>query len=78
MRRNDIATVIEIEKLALDLPERDRAMLIANLLHSLPPILYDEDEGIAEALRRDAEMDADPSLAISFAELDSQVRSRRD
>lgn len=78
MRRNDIATVIEIEKLALDLPERDRATLIANLLHSLPPILDDEDEGMAEALRRDAELDADPSQAISFAELDSHVRSRRD
>ena len=51
-------------------------MLIANLLHSLPPILDDEDEGIAEALRRDAEMDADPSLAISFEELDARFRNR--
>lgn len=71
-----MATIIEIEKLALDLPERDRATLIANLLHSLPPILDDEDEGIAEALRRDAEMDADPSLAISFEELDTRIRNR--
>jgi putative addiction module component (TIGR02574 family) len=73
-----MATGIEIEKLALDLPERDRATLIANLLDSLPPILSDEDEGIAEALRRDEELDADPSQTISFAELDSYVRSRRD
>jgi putative addiction module component (TIGR02574 family) len=71
-----MATVVEIEKLALDLPERDRATLVANLLHSLPPILDDEDEGIAEALRRDAEMDADPSLAISFEELDARIRNR--
>ena len=71
-----MATIVEIEKLALDLPERDRATLIANLLHSLPPILDDEDEGIAEALRRDAEMDADPSLAISFEELDARIRNR--
>jgi putative addiction module component (TIGR02574 family) len=71
-----MATVIEIERLALDLPERDRAKLIANLLHSLPPIHDDEDEGIAEALRRDAEMDADPSLAISFEELDARIRNR--
>ena len=71
-----MATVVEIERLALDLPERDRATLIANLLHSLPPILSDEDEGIAEALRRDAEMDADPSLAISFEELDARIRNR--
>ena len=72
-----MATIIEIEKLALDLPERDRATLIANLLDSLPPILSDEDEGIAAALRRDAELDADPSQAISLAELDSQIQSRR-
>jgi putative addiction module component (TIGR02574 family) len=71
-----MATIVEIEKLALDLPERDRATLIANLLHSLPPILDDEDEGIAEALRRDAEMDADPTLAISFEELDARIRNR--
>ena len=72
-----MATVFEIQKLALDLPEQDRATLAANLLESLPPVLADEDEGIAEALRRDAELDADPSQAISFAELDSQIQSRR-
>jgi hypothetical protein len=72
-----MATVIEIKKLALDLPERERAALAANLLKSLPPILSDKDEGMAEALRRDAELETDPSRAISFAELDSQVRDRR-
>lgn len=72
-----MSTVLEIEKLALELPERDRATLIANLLDSLPPILSDEDEGLAEALRRDAELDANPGQAISFAELDSQIQSRR-
>ena len=62
-----MATIIEIDKVALDLPERHRATLIANLLHSLPPVL--EDVGTAEALRRDAEMDADPTLAISSRHL---------
>jgi putative addiction module component (TIGR02574 family) len=71
-----MATVIEIERLALDLPEKDRATLIANLLDSLPPILSDDDEGIAEALRRDAELDADPSQAISEAEFDAYFRNR--
>jgi len=37
----------------------------------------DEDEGVAEALRRDAEIEADASQAISLAELDSQVQARR-
>ena len=71
-----MATVLEIKKLALDLPEQDRAALAANLLESLPPILSDDDDGIGEALRRDAELGADPSQAISFAELDSQIQSR--
>jgi len=71
-----MATVIEIEKLALDLTERERATLIANLLGALPPILSDEDEGIAEALRRDAELDANSGLAISLAELDADIRNR--
>lgn len=73
-----MATIIEIMKLALDLPEQDRATLAANLLESLPPVLSDEDEGIAEALRRDAELDAKPNQAISFVQLDSQILNRRD
>ena len=73
-----MATVIEIKEFALDLPEQDRATLAANLLESLPPILSDDDEGTGEALRRDRELDADPSQAISFAQLDSQIRNHRD
>ena len=72
-----MATVIEIEKLALDLSERERAALAANLLESLPGILSDEDEGVAEALRRDAEMEADPNQAISLAHLDSHIQGQR-
>jgi hypothetical protein len=69
-------TIIEVEKLALDLPEREQATLAANLLNSLPGILSDEDEGIAEALRRDAEIEADPAQDISLADLDSHIRGR--
>ena len=72
-----MATVIEVEKLALDLSEKERAKLAANLLDSLPGILSDEDEGTAEALRRDAEIEADPAQAITLAELDSQIQGRR-
>ncbi|HKB67216.1 MAG TPA: addiction module protein [Pyrinomonadaceae bacterium] len=72
-----MSTILEVEKLALDLPERERAALAANLLNSLPGILSDDDEGIAEALRRDAEIEADPSTVISFAELDSHIQGRR-
>jgi len=72
-----MATIIEIEKLALDLPERQRATLAANLLESLPAILSEADQGVAEALRRDAELEADPAEAISLAELDSHIQTRR-
>lgn len=57
-----MSSIVEIEKLALDLPERDRATLAANLLESLPPHVFsEEDEGVAEALRRDAEIERDPA-----------------
>ena len=72
-----MSTIVEVEKLALDLSEAERATLAANLLDSLPAILSDEDEGVAEALRRDVEAEADPSHAISLAELDSQIQGRR-
>jgi putative addiction module component (TIGR02574 family) len=72
-----MSTIIELEKLALDLPEKDRATLAANLLESLPGVLSDEDEGVAEALKRDAEMETDPNQAISLEQLDSQIQGRR-
>jgi putative addiction module component (TIGR02574 family) len=72
-----VATITEVEKLALDLPESQRAVLAAHLLGSLPPVLHDKDEGIAEALRRDAELNANPSSGISLEQLDQQVERRR-
>ncbi len=72
-----MATMTEVEKLALDLPESERAILAAHLLGSLPPILHDEDEGIAEALRRDSDLDAEPSSGMSLEQLDQAIQSRR-
>jgi hypothetical protein len=72
-----MATIAEVEKLALDLPESQRAVLAAQLLRSLPSVLHDEDEGIAEALRRDAELDANPLAGISLEQLDEQIERRR-
>lgn len=71
-----MSNVIKLEKLALELNERERATLAANLLHSLPPILFDEDEGIAEALRRDAEMEVDSTQGISLDDLSAIVEDR--
>jgi hypothetical protein len=72
-----VPTITEVEKLALDLPDNQRAVLGAHLLESLPPVLHDVDEGIAEALRRDAELDASPSSSMSLKQLDEQIQRRR-
>ena len=72
-----MSTIVEVEKLALDLSERERATLAANLLDSLPGVLSDEDEGVSEALGRDEELDADPAQSISLSELDSHIQGRR-
>ena len=72
-----MATINEVEKLAFDLPDSDRAVLAAHLLRSLPSVLHDDDEGIAEALRRDAEFDTNPDLGITLEQLDRQIRDRR-
>jgi hypothetical protein len=67
----------EVEKLAFDLSECERAMLAANLLHSLPAVMRDEDEGIGEALRRDAELSTGAAKAISLEELDNRIKNQR-
>jgi hypothetical protein len=72
-----MATIAEVAKLAFDLPESQRALLAAHLLGSLPPVLHDEDEGVAEALRRDAELDTDPSIGITPEQLDILIERRR-
>ena len=73
-----MSTITEVEKLAFDLPDAQRAVLAAHLLSSLPSVLHDEDEGIAEALRRDAEFDANPDMGISLEQLDQQISARRN
>ena len=72
-----MATITEVEKLALDLPVSQRAVLAAHLLESLPSVLHNDDEGIAEALQRDAELDASPSSGVSLEQLDQQIERRR-
>jgi putative addiction module component (TIGR02574 family) len=72
-----MATIAEIEKLAQDLSENERAVLAAHLLGSLPPVLQDDDDGIAEALRRDAELEANSAAGVSLEELDQQIQRRR-
>jgi len=58
---------------ALGLTDAERAALAADLLQTLPAVLSDADEGVAEALRRDAELAADPSAGIEWAALKKEL-----
>ena len=57
----------------MTLPDQQRAKLALHLLESLPAILHEDDEGLAEAMRRDAELDADPSLGMTMEQFKKAV-----
>ena len=59
------------------LPEFQRAALASQLLATLPPALHEEDDGVAAALHRDAELDADPAMGMSTAEFRTAVAASR-
>jgi len=40
--------------------------------------LSEEDEGVAEALRRDADANVNSDATVSLTQLDSQIQSRRN
>jgi hypothetical protein len=52
-------------------------MLAVHILDSLPGLFSEKDGGLAEAKRRDSEMDANPSVAMSLEEFDRQIANRR-
>jgi putative addiction module component (TIGR02574 family) len=62
--------------MALNLPESDRAKLASGLLDSLPGVLVEDDDGLAEAIRRSEEMDRDPSACLTHEEFLKSLRSR--
>jgi putative addiction module component (TIGR02574 family) len=65
--------VSEIQTSALNLPERERAELAAQLLGSLPAVLADSDDGSAEASRRISEMKSDPSARRNWAQIKAEI-----
>ena len=69
-----VQTLTEIEQEAMRLPDRDRAFLASRLLDSLPAVLSDDDDGLAEAVRRDAEMDRDPAAVMTLEDLRRKLR----
>ena len=69
-------TIDDLEKKVLELPEAVRGRLAESLIRSLPGVLHDDDEGMAEAQRRAADLDAYPEKALSLAELRAAARQR--
>ena len=66
-----MVTLEILEAQAMQLPDDQRAALAAHLLSSLPGILQDDDGGVAEAMRRDAELDRDPSTGMTLEQFRS-------
>ena len=71
-----MSVIAEAEKLALSLPDNERARLADRLIASLPPDFIDEDE-LEDALRRDREMDEDPSKVLAHDEFFKFFEDRR-
>jgi putative addiction module component (TIGR02574 family) len=63
----------EIQQGALSLPQDQRALLIAELMDSLPAVLSDVDDGSIEAKRRLAELKLDPSTGKTWDEVKSSL-----
>lgn len=57
----------------MGLTDTERAALASDLLDSLPATLSDEDEGVSEALRRDADLSSNPSSGISWNGLKTEL-----
>lgn len=72
-----MTTLATVEALALELTEQQRATLAMHILDSLPGLFSEPDGGLAEAQRRDAEIDANPSIGMSLGEFDQKILSRR-
>ena len=68
----------EIHATVLQLPEDQRAMLAGELLLSLPVTLVDSDDGVAEARRRSAELDKDPSAACTWDDIKNGLRTAQE
>ncbi len=66
-------TLESLEMEAMRLPDAQRAAFAAYLLRSLPGVLHEEDDGIAEAMRRDAELDRNPAAGMTLEEFRSAV-----
>ena len=75
-----MSTLQEIEAAVLRLPDRDRLQLADKILGSLPrpPVPTEADEILAEAIRRDAELESGEIKPLSETEFWNGVRRSRE
>ena len=71
-----MSVIAEVEERALSLTTKERGELITKLLRSLPEFPSDEDDGVAEALRRREQLRKNPEIGISLEELDRRMQER--
>ena len=74
-----MSAIEKIEKTVLGLPVKERVFLIESLLCSLPPLPKEMSEAdeLAEAERRDREIENGKVQPLDDAEFWSRVESRR-
>ena len=74
-----MAAIHEIEKTVLALPIEQRVLLAESLLGSLPPVEaeWSEAEELAEAERRDREIESGQVQALNDADFWSRVEANR-
>lgn len=70
---NHMTRVQTLKIEAMALTDAERATLASELLYSLPATLSDEDDGVAEAHRRDAELSSNPSSGITWKDLKKEL-----
>jgi hypothetical protein len=72
-------SIAEIQRTVSDLPERDRGLLAAWLLDSLPPHSADDatNDGVEEAARRREELDSGKVRPLTSDEFWNSVAAER-
>jgi len=63
-----MSTVAEAEQIAFSLTKTERGELISKLIVSLEPPFDEDDDWVAEAIRRDREMDENPDCVLTHEE----------
>ena len=70
-----MSVIAEVERLAFSLPVNDRAKLADRLWDSLPEDYIDQEE-LELLMRRDREMDEDPTKIMSMNDLHQKIAER--